>query len=212
MRLTYDHVRAEGLVKLYGRTRALAGVDLELHPGVTVIEGPNGSGKSTLLQILALMARPTDGALRFGPHDARRHRHVLRRSIGVLAHASFLYPDLSGAENLRFFGGLAGVEDARVDTLRERFGIGRFGERPVRTYSRGQAQRVALARALLAQPRTLLLDEPSTGLDVAGVRRLREAIAHERDRGAIVVVITHDRAFAKALDATRVKLARGRRA
>ncbi len=199
-------------MKLYGRTRALAGVALELNAGVvTIIEGPNGSGKSTLLQILALLARPTDGVLTYGDLDGRKDAKEVRRHLGVLTHASMLYPDLTAMENLRFHATLAGVPAERVDALRERFGIGAFANRPVRTFSRGQVQRVALARALLNEPQLLLLDEPSTGLDVAGIKRLRAAIEVERDRGAIVAVITHDRAFVKGLDAERIQLERGRR-
>ncbi|MEM1418385.1 MAG: ATP-binding cassette domain-containing protein [Myxococcota bacterium] len=207
----FDEVRGEGLVKLFGRTRALGGVDVHLRAGeVTVIEGPNGSGKSTLLALLALLASPTRGTLRYGSFDARSGR-MLRRHIGVLSHAAMLYPDLSGAENLAFFAGLLAAPDARVKRLRDRFEIAAFGERPLRTYSRGQLQRVALARALLGEPALLLLDEPSTGLDLRGTERLVEAVRTERARGAIVAVVTHDPSFADAVADTRVRLRRGKR-
>ncbi|MBX3246300.1 MAG: ABC transporter ATP-binding protein [Myxococcales bacterium] len=211
--VAFDRVRAAGLVKLYGRTRALAGVSLELHAGeVTVIEGPNGSGKSTLLQILALTAKPTDGTLTFGELDARRHASTLRRHLGVVAHASMLYPDLTGRENVRLYAALFGLErpGARAAELFERFAIGSFGDRPVRTYSRGQLQRVSLARALVADPTLLLLDEPSTGLDVAGVARLEEVVHAERARGAIVVLVTHDGGLAARVASRRVALQGGR--
>jgi heme exporter protein A len=209
----FDVVRAHQLVKLYGRTRALAGVSVELPAGhVTVIEGPNGSGKSTLLHLLALTAKPTDGTLRFGELDATRDARTIRRHLGVLAHASMLYPDLSGRENVRLYAGLFGLPDprARADELFERFGIGVFGDRPVRTYSRGQLQRVALARALVAEPTLLLLDEPSTGLDVAGVERLVEVVKAERDRGAIVVLVTHDAELTAKVADRRVALRQGK--
>ena len=208
----FDEVQGEGLVKLYGRTRALAGVDVTLRAGeVTVIAGPNGSGKSTLLGLLSLEARPTRGTLRFGKADGRSARRRLRRHIGVLSHQPMLYPDLSGAENLRFFAGLLGAASERVAALRERFEVGAYGERPVRTYSRGQLQRVALARALLAEPSLLLLDEPSTGLDTRGVERLAAAIRAERTRGAIVALVTHDATFAASLADARITLRRGKR-
>ncbi|HJK91412.1 MAG TPA: heme ABC exporter ATP-binding protein CcmA [Polyangiaceae bacterium LLY-WYZ-15_(1-7)] len=213
MSRAFDTVRARGLVKLYGRTRALAGVDLTLEAGrVTVVEGPNGSGKSTLLHLLALLAQPTDGELRFGELRAPKQARRIRRHVGVLTHASMLYPDLDGAENLQFYAELHGLPHpaARVKELRERFDIGPFGERPVRTYSRGQLQRVALARALVAEPDLLLLDEPSTGLDVAGVARLVEVVKEERARGAIVALITHDRELADQVADARLRLRRGR--
>ncbi len=211
--MDFERVEARGLVKMYGPTRALSGVDLDLESGrVTVVEGPNGSGKSTLMALLSLLSRPTRGTLRFGPHDAESHPEALRRHIGVLSHASMLYPDLTGIEGLRFTARLHGVPaaDATLAQLRARFDIGAFGDRPTRTYSRGQLQRVAIARALVHRPRLLLLDEPSTGLDAASVDRLVAAVREEKARGAIVALVTHDAALSSCLADATVTLARGR--
>jgi heme exporter protein A len=213
MQLDFDRVEAKGLVKTYGPTRALAGIDLALRAGeVTVIEGPNGSGKTTLLGILSLLARPTRGTVRFGAHDALEEEGALRARIGVLGHAAMVYPDLTGQESLELAASLHGVSEprARVAELRERFEIGAFAERPTRTYSRGQLQRIALARALVHRPRLLLLDEPSTGLDAASVERLIDAVAAERARGALVVLVTHDVPLSRAVADRRVVLSRGR--
>jgi ABC-type multidrug transport system ATPase subunit len=206
--MDFERVEAKGLVKMYGATRALAGVDLAFHASeVTVLEGPNGAGKSTMLALLAQLARPTRGEVVYGAHRGQE----ARSRIGVLAHASMLYPDLSGRENLRLFAELYGVDaDTRIPELLERFEIGSFVDRPVRTYSRGQAQRTSLARALVHSPRLLLLDEPSTGLDVRGVERLAHAVEVERARGAIVVLVTHDVPLAERLATRRVELERGR--
>jgi heme exporter protein A len=209
----FDRVEARGLVKTYGATRALGGVDLVLDRGaITVIEGPNGAGKSTLLGILTLLVRPTRGTLRFGEIDAVAEPDAVRARLGVLSHSSFCYPDLSGDENLALAARLYGLADprGRVKALRERFEIGAFGDRPVRTFSRGQLQRVALARALVNEPRLLLLDEPSTGLDARSTERLVAAVRAEKDRGAIVAVVTHDEPLASALGDRRVRLANGR--
>jgi heme exporter protein A len=196
---------------MFGPTRALSGVDLTLEAGlVTVVEGPNGAGKSTLLDILSLLSRPTRGRLFFGDRDAWQHRAALRGSLGVLAHAPMLYPDLSGRENLALFAAMYGVRAGRVDELGERFEATPFWERPTRTYSRGQLQRVALARALLHAPRLILLDEPSTGLDVRATTQLVAAVAAERARGAIVALITHDQALVERVADRRVRLERGR--
>jgi heme exporter protein A len=206
-----ERVSAEALVKMYGPTRALGGVDLDFPSGaVTVVEGPNGSGKSTLLSILAQMTRPTAGRVRYGGLSPRSPS--LRRAIGVLAHQSMLYPDLTGRENLELAAGLYALRagEVAIRGALERFEIGAFVERPVRTYSRGQLQRVALARALLHAPRLLLLDEPSTGLDAHGTDRLREAVQAERARGAVIVLITHDPDLASGLADRRVRLERGR--
>jgi ABC-type multidrug transport system ATPase subunit len=210
---SFETVEARGLVKTFGPTRALAGVDVSLRAGeVTVIEGPNGSGKTTLLGILSLLVRPNRGTVRFGADDALARPDALRGAIGVLAHAAMVYPDLTGIESLRLAAALYGVTgaEARIASLRERFEIGPFGERPTRTYSRGQLQRIALARALVHEPRLLLLDEPSTGLDAASVERLAGAVRQERARGSIVVLVTHDVAFAETVCDRRVVLSRGR--
>jgi heme exporter protein A len=213
--LDYDRIEARGLTKTWGPTRALAGVDLDLNAGVcTAIEGPNGAGKSTLVGLLSLLSRPTKGKLRFGTFDSATHADDLRGTIGVLAHAPMVYPDLTGTESLALAADLYSVPDpsSRIAALRERFEIGTFAERPTRTYSRGQLQRLSLARALIHEPRLLLLDEPSTGLDVRATERLVDAVKAEVDRGAIVVLVTHDRLLADACAKARVTLDRGRRA
>lgn len=211
MSIDFNTVRTEAVTKLYGLTRALAGVDAEFQAGkVTVIEGPNGSGKSTLLNILAQEARPSSGHVLYGGRRIRRGR--LRSRIGVLAHQSMLYPDLTGDENLTLFASLYQVAEAadRIKELKRRFHIGRFAERPARTWSRGQLQRVALARTLLGSPRLLLLDEPSTGLDNRSVELLVQAIQDEREHDSIVVVVTHDLGFSNEIADAVVRLKQGR--
>ncbi|MFW5875624.1 MAG: ABC transporter ATP-binding protein [Myxococcota bacterium] len=215
MRDDFREVRAEGLVKVFGATRALAGVNLTLAAGtITSVEGPNGSGKSTLLGIMAQLLRPTRGGVSYGHRSARRGAAgmALRHRIGILGHRAMLYPELTGRENLRLFARLYGLPDAdaHIAAMLERFEIGRFVDRPARTWSRGQLQRVALARAVLHAPRLLLLDEPSTGLDVRGVAHLVNALQAERTRGAIQLLITHDAALAERLADRRVHLDRGR--
>ena len=209
--MEFDRVEVSRLVKVYGATRALIGVDATFpERAVTVIEGPNGSGKSTLLNILGQLVKPTKGEVRYGEHSAGGGE--LRASIGILAHAAMIYPDLSARENLALYARLYDLADpaAALEASIDRFDIKRWGERPARTYSRGQLQRLALARALLHSPKLLLLDEPSTGLDVRGVERLIKTVEAERERGAIVVLITHDPKLADRLADARVALERGR--
>lgn len=211
----YARVSGRGLVKTYGPTRALAGVDVDFAAReVTVVEGPNGSGKSTLLGLLSLLVRPSRGELRFGDLDAREEAAALRGTVGVLAHAALVYPDLSALESLALTAELHGLDRpeaaSRIAALRERFELGAFAERAARTYSRGQLQRLAIARTLLHRPTLVLLDEPSTGLDKASTQRLVDAVTQERDRGAIVVVVTHDAGFADAIATRRLRLSRGR--
>lgn len=212
--MSFTQVSAEGLVKVYGTTRALLGVNLSLPAGcITVVEGENGSGKSTLLGILARLVRPTRGLVRYGERVAGAWpKAALRRQVGVLGHDAMVYLDLTARENLALTAALIGTPAAerRLPELIERFDIGRWGDRPARTYSRGQLQRLALARTLVAAPRLLLLDEPSSGLDARATDVLVEAVKREREGGAIIVLITHSPALAERLADRRIRLARGR--
>ncbi len=195
--MTLTRVAARKLGKRYGEHRALAGVDVELEAGrVCALLGPNGAGKSTLLGILSTLVRATSGDVTYFEGDAARTSDDrLRREIGVLAHASLCYGELTAIENLVFFAGLYAVADPdrRADALCDEVGLDRKARhRIARTYSRGMMQRLALARALLAGPSLLLLDEPFTGLDRGGALALGERLGRAKAEGAIVLVVTHD--------------------
>jgi heme exporter protein A len=203
-------VELRNVTKTFGRVRALVQASLSLEAGhVTVIRGPNGSGKSTALAIVGTLARPSSGRV---IHEGLGvGRAEVRASLGWVGHDSLCYPDLTGRENLALAARLHGRDaDSAIDRASERFSLAAFIDRPVRTYSRGQRQRVALARALLHAPKLLLLDEPTTGLDEASTRGLEGVARSEAERGAIVVVVTHDPAFAKAVGDRTYELDRGR--
>jgi heme exporter protein A len=203
-------VELRAVTKTYGAVRALVGVSARFEGGqVSMVEGPNGSGKSTLLSILGTLARATSGTVNHG--DLGPSRAAVRASLGWLGHDSLSYGDLSGRENVELAARLHGCDPAKafVDAS-ARFDLAAFAERPMRTYSRGQRQRVALARALVHQPRLILLDEPTAGLDARSTQRLSVVVREEATRGAVVVVVTHDAEFASLGDA-RVRLERGRR-
>jgi len=204
-------VELKDVTKTYGPVRALVGVSCRFLEGrAAVVRGPNGSGKSTLLALLGALARPTSGRVDYGELGPRRMD--VRRTLGWLGHDSLCYPDLTGRENIELAARLHG-RDPRVAYTRavERFDLRGFGERPVRTYSRGQRQRVALARALVHEPRLLLLDEPTTGLDSSSAAKLVDVVREEVARGAAVVVVTHDTGFEDAVASEVVTLERGRR-
>ena len=203
-------MRLSHISKSFGNVRAVVDVTLELDGGkVVVIEGPNGSGKSTLLSIIGTLVRPTSGTIDYG--NLGRSREDVRARLGWLGHDTLCYPDLTGRENIELAARLAGVDVAAAwKRSAERFSIGEFGSRPMRTGSRGQRQRVALARALVHQPDLLLLDEPSTGLDKPSVQRVERVIAEEAERGAAVVMITHDSSVANHVKSTRYQMDRGR--
>lgn len=189
--------------------RALRGVSATFSAGrVSVVAGANGSGKSTLLAIVGTLATATSGKVSHGALG--RSRGEVRRSLGWVGHDAHCYADLTGRENIELTARLHGMPtDEAFERARDRFSLGAFVERPFRTYSRGQRQRVALARALVHEPQLLLLDEPTTGLDRGGVEVLSSVVREEARRGAVVVVVTHDDAFASGVGDERLVLERG---
>lgn len=203
-------VVTKGLVKTYGFTVALRGVDVTIDKArLTLIEGANGSGKSTLLGILGTVIRPTSGSVVYEPLGD--DLNDVRYEIGWLSHESLTYPDLSGRKNIELAAKLVGIPLEDVwNRVAERFELGAFALRPVRTYSRGQKQRVALARALVHRPSLVLLDEPTTGLDKAGVKRLLAVVDDEVARGAAVVVVSHEPELFRERAEARWVLERGK--
>lgn len=212
MGIDFEEVTVSGLAKWYGHTLALAGVDITFQRGsVTLIQGANGSGKSTLLWLLALLSRPNRGEIRYGRYGVDR-ADELRARIGFVAHQAQLYPGLTGHENLLLAARFHRIPyaDKRVSDLATALQLEDYWERPVRTYSRGQAQRVALARASLHEPRLLLLDEPATGLDANASTALIGLIEQQKQEGAIVLIVSHEWELAKRVSDRVLKLERGR--
>jgi heme exporter protein A len=191
-------VEAQRLGKSFGRTAVLRDVSLRIVAGESLaLFGPNGAGKSTLLRVCATLMTPTAGALRlFGSADRDAQT---RRRIGLVAHQSFLYPDLTARENLAFYARMYELTDApRVaEAWLARVGLEEASDRPVRAFSRGMEQRLALARALLHDPELVLLDEPWSGLDAAAADWLDALLGELRARGRTIVAATHD--FARGL-------------
>jgi heme ABC exporter ATP-binding subunit CcmA len=187
-------VETHSLSKTYGVTPVLREVEFRLLPGRgAVIVGANGAGKSTFVSILAGLVAPSEGrALIFG-EDSRRLAPRYRRRIAMISHQSFLYPNLSGRENLEFYASLFGVADPRAAAAGwlERVGLGAAAEQRVRGYSRGMEQRLAAARALISEPALLLLDEPFASLDVQGSELMASLMAEALARGCAIVLAAH---------------------
>jgi heme ABC exporter ATP-binding subunit CcmA len=188
-------LRVSGLRKGYGGPPVLRGIDLTLERGDGLaLLGPNGAGKSTLLRLLAGLHKPQEGRVELAGEPFRPDDPDHRRSLGFVSHESLLYGGLSARENLRFTGALFGLDrvEERITAGLQEVGLEWVGERPVRAFSRGMTQRLTLARALLHRPRLLLLDEPMTGLDPAGIRSLELLLVRFREAAGAILMTTHD--------------------
>lgn len=187
-------VRVTGLRKAFGSTLVLDGISLEVRSGeAVVLLGPNGAGKTTLLRILATLWRPTRGTATVAAFDCAREPERVRERIGLVAHGTLVYDDLTALENLRFWSALAGRPAARP-ALREALAaveLEPFADDRVRGFSAGMKQRLSLARVLLARPEVLLLDEPFAGLDQRGKKWLEEHLQAFKARGGAVLMVTH---------------------
>lgn len=206
-------VQSVGLGRRFAGVTALQGVDLTVTTGEAVaVFGPNGAGKTTLLRILATLLRPSQGALRLFGVPLSDAGTSARRRIGFLSHRSFLYPDLTPAQNLDFYARMFAVP-ARLERVRgllDQVGLIGWAHRPVRTLSRGLEQRCALARALVHEPELLLLDEPFSGLDVNAAAMLSKMLRQAQARGTTLLMTTHDSARGFEICSRAVILARGR--
>lgn len=213
MTVDFDDLTVEDVSRHFGRRRALSRISFRVGRGVILgVLGPNGAGKSTMMALLATLLRPTSGRIRYGAHDTMTSGALLRASIGLLGHDLFLYPELTGRENLAFFAGLYGVTDsaAAADAALARAGLSDRADDPVSTWSRGMRQRVALERALIHRPRLVLLDEPFTGLDDASTAALVQRLLTLRETRAIVVLATHDLDLAEGVLDRAIFLREGR--
>jgi ABC-2 type transport system ATP-binding protein len=190
-------IRTASLTKRYGHVLAVDGVDLAVAEGDRYgLLGPNGSGKTTLVRMLLGLVFATNGEIEVLGHPVPRGlRHVLP-SVGALVEGPSAYGHLSGRVNLRLVdaagpGGDRRTRVSRVDSALERVGLGGIDRRPVRTYSLGMRQRLGLAAALLRQPRLLILDEPTNGLDPRGIREIRDLLTTLNEQGTTVFLSSH---------------------
>lgn len=213
----FHEVQAVDISKTYDRVVALRRVNFRATAGtVTGIVGPNGAGKSTLFQILSTLVAPSAGRVLFDGADVSmwQPRSALRGNIGMLGHQSFLYPDMTGEENLVFFGTLFGIDRAslpgQVSRVLDLVRMDHAKTRRVKHCSRGMAQRLAFARVLLQDPTLWLLDEPTTGLDVDTRAAMLDIIASQKANKRIVVVISHDPDALTVVADRVLRLVRGR--
>ena len=189
-------LEVEGLGKRFGDVVAVDGLDLTVHAGEVVgLLGPNGAGKTTTLRMLAGILGPTAGTVRIDGVDVRADPLTAKAKVGFLSGDTQLYQRLSPREVLHYFGQLYSMDAARITRRTEQLvrdlEMESFAARPCGALSAGPKQRANIARAFLHEPELLILDEPTTALDVLSGRFIVEAIRRERAAGKAVLFSTH---------------------
>jgi len=208
-------IEARGLYKSFGGLKAVDGVSFVARDGeITGLLGPNGAGKTTTLRMLYTLLRPDAGSIHVDGRDAQLEPLAVRRTLGVLPDARGLYRRLSARENIEYFAALQGLDRAqaraRTDALVEALAMQDIAERRTAGFSQGERVKTAIARALVHDPRNVLLDEPTNGLDVASTRALREFLRGLKAAGRCVLLSTHLMQEVAALCDRIVIIARGR--
>lgn len=190
-------IEAQGLTKRYGSFAAVDNLNLRLEEGeVFGFLGPNGSGKSTTILMLLGLTEPSDGWARISGFDPTRNPLAVKRIIGYLPESVGFYTDLSGRENLQYTARLNDMpreeSDRQIEDLLDQVELSAAKEQPVGQYSRGMRQRLGLADVLLKQPQLVILDDPTLGLDPAGVNWLLQLIKEmSREQGITVFISSH---------------------
>ncbi|MFC4359414.1 ATP-binding cassette domain-containing protein [Halobium salinum] len=184
-------IELSGVTKRFGDVTAVDGLDLTVSEGeVFGFLGPNGAGKSTTINMVLDFVRPTSGEVRVLGRDAQAESVAVRERTGVLPEGFDVYERLTGRQHVAFAAESKGV-DLDPDAMLERVGIADAADRKAGGYSKGMRQRLALGMALVGEPDLLILDEPSSGLDPAGAKEMREIVRTEADRGATVFFSSH---------------------
>ncbi len=189
-------IRVRNVSKSFGAVKAVRDVSFDAPDGrVTGLLGPNGAGKSTTLRILYTVLKPDAGTASIDGIDVVADSLGARRRLGTLPHNAGLYPHLTARENIAYYARLNGLPKAeaaaRVDAVIRELGIADFADRRTKGFSHGQRTKVALARALVHEPQNVVLDEPSSGLDVIATRALRDVIRELKRRGKCVLFSSH---------------------
>jgi sodium transport system ATP-binding protein len=208
-------IKVENLHKRFGEVRAVDGVDFTAVDGqVTALLGPNGAGKTTTLRMLYTLMRPDEGRILIDGVDAVADPQAARLQLGVLPDLSGLYPRLTAREHITYFGELQGITGAdlrsRTDHLLQMLDMSEIADRRVAGFSHGERTKTALARAIVHNPKNVLLDEPTNGLDVMSTRAVREIIRRLKSEGHTVLFSSHVMQEVSALSDRIVVIARGK--
>ncbi|HET6912153.1 MAG TPA: ATP-binding cassette domain-containing protein [Rhodanobacteraceae bacterium] len=208
-------IEVKDLHKAFGEVRAVDGVSFSARDGeITGLLGPNGAGKTTTLRMLYTLMQPDSGQVLVDGMDAARDPVAVRRVLGVLPDARGLYKRLTARENIEYFARLHGIDEAtmhaRRDALSEALEMRDILDRRTEGFSQGQRVKTAIARALAHDPKNIILDEPTNGLDVMSTRGLRRFMQHLKDEGRCVLFSSHIMQEVAALCDRIVVIARGR--
>jgi len=189
-------IEAQGLSKSFGKVRAVHAVSFSAPDGqITGLLGPNGAGKSTTLRMLYTLLKPDNGTACVDGFDIIKTPLEVQRRIGVLADARGLYQRLSTRENIRYYGRLHGLGgealERKIDQLVDLLDMRAIADRPTDGFSTGERLKVAIARSLVHDPRNVMLDEPTNGLDVMSTRAMRQFIRRLKNDGRCVLFTSH---------------------
>lgn len=189
-------IAAAGLAKRFGEVTAVASVTFDVREGELFgFLGPNGAGKTTTINMLTGLARPAAGTIRIAGIDCSRNPKAAQHLMGVVPDESNLYLELSGFENLSFCGALYGMHrrerETRARELLESFGLSEAAGRKFVGYSKGMKRKLTIAAGIIHKPPILFLDEPTTGIDVASARQIRQLIAGLNTGGTTILLTTH---------------------
>ncbi len=191
-----ESIYVEKLTKRFENVEAVTGISFSVRQGELFgFLGPNGAGKTTTINMLTGLARPDAGAIRIGGIDCTGNPRAAQHLVGVVPDESNLYPELTGFENLCFCAALYGMgkaeRKARARELLDTFDLAQAAERKFAGYSKGMKRKLTIAAGIIHKPPILFLDEPTTGIDVASARQLRQLIAHLHRSGTTIFLTTH---------------------
>ncbi|MFW5874896.1 MAG: ABC transporter ATP-binding protein [bacterium] len=189
-------IQVENISKRFEDVQAVDDISFHVDKGELFgFLGPNGAGKTTTINILTGLARPDSGTIRIGGIDCSGGRRLAQHLIGVVPDESNLYPELTGFENLCFCAALYGIpkkqRQERARQMLEHFGLAQAADRSFSGYSKGMKRKLTIAAGIIHQPEILFLDEPTTGIDVASARQLRQLIADLHASGTTIFLTTH---------------------
>lgn len=208
-------IEVRNLHKSFGKVKAVSDMTFEARDGeITGLLGPNGAGKTTTLRMLYSLLPPDEGDIQIDGLDPTRDAMAIKTTLGVVPDSRGLYTRLTARENIRYFGELHNLPkqtiEERIESLAATLDMGEFIDRRTEGFSQGQRVKVAIARAMVHQPQTVLMDEPTNGLDVMSTRALREYIRSLKDSGQSVVLSTHIMQEVAALCDRIVIIAKGK--